>query len=67
MEERTQYLLNPTANHATMDAGPPDIIVVSRSELESEHNHLLARLHQVRRLLNYPVLMTGKQMRKRHE
>lgn len=43
------------------------MIQVSRAELEYEHNHLLARLHQLRKLLGYPVLMTGKQIRKQHE
>ena len=66
-EYTTQALLIPEANRATMDAGPPSVVVVSRTELESEHNLLLARIHQLRRLLGYPVLMTGKQARKQHE
>lgn len=39
-------------------------IVVSRIELEKEHSNLLERLHQLRRLLNYPPLMTGKAKRR---
>jgi len=35
-------------------------IIVLRSELEKEHSNLLERLHQLRRLLGYPALMTGK-------
>lgn len=38
-------------------------VQVSRAELEHEHLHLLARLHQLRRLLGYPPLLTGKKLR----
>lgn len=38
-------------------------VLVDRSELEQEHTNLLARLHQLRRLLGYPQLMTGKMRR----
>ncbi len=37
--------------------------VVDRSELENEHRNLLQRIHQLRRLLGYPPLMTGKKQR----
>lgn len=67
VQYRTATPLQSGNNNAIMDAEPPDIIQVSRAELEHEHNHLLARLHQLRRLLDYPPLITGKQMRKQHE
>ncbi len=38
-------------------------VLVERRELEQEHTSLLARLHQLRRLLGYPPLMTGKMRR----
>lgn len=44
---------------------PQAHIVVSRNELEKEHSNLLERLHQLRRLLNYPPLMTGKAQRQK--
>lgn len=37
--------------------------VVDRSELEEEHRNLLQRIHQLRRLLGYPPIMTGKKRR----
>lgn len=37
--------------------------MVDRDELEKEHRNLLERLHQLRRLLGYPPLMTGKKQR----
>lgn len=40
-----------------------DYIMISRKDLETEHRQLLSRLHQIRRLLGYPSLMTGKQQR----
>ena len=67
MNEVGQTILKPCANHATMDAGPPDAIMVSRHELEGEHNQLIARVQQLRRLLGFPPLPTGKQQRRRHE
>lgn len=38
--------------------------MVDRVELEKEHSNLLERLHQLRRLLGYPPLMTGKVKRR---
>lgn len=38
-------------------------ILVNRDELEKEHSNLLERIHQLRRLLGYPALMTGKKRR----
>ena len=40
-----------------------DMIVVRRSDLETEHRQLLSRLQQLRRLLGYDPLPTGKQQR----
>lgn len=42
-------------------------VTVDRCELEEEHRNLLQRLHQLRRLLGYPPLMTGKAKRREHE
>lgn len=58
------YLLQPDINAATMDAEPPDIIQVSRKELEQEHVHLMARVQQLRRLLGFPPLPTGRELRR---
>ncbi len=41
--------------------------MVDRCELEKEHSNLLERLHQLRRLLGYPPLMTGKAKRREQE
>jgi hypothetical protein len=38
--------------------------LVDRVELEKEHSNLLERLHQLRRLLGYPPLLTGKVKRR---
>ena len=37
--------------------------MVDRCELEKEHSNLLERLHQLRRLLGYPPIITGKKRR----
>ena len=37
--------------------------MVDRCELEEEHLILLRRLHQLRRILGYPPIMTGKKRR----
>ena len=41
--------------------------VVDRVELEKEHSNLIERLHQLRRLLGYPPLTTGKVERRERE
>jgi hypothetical protein len=38
-------------------------VLVSRSQLEEEHMVLLRRVHQLRELLGYPPLPTGKKRR----
>lgn len=67
MEERVTYLLQPDIKSDTLDVGPPSIIQVSRSELEQEHIHLMARIQQLRRLLGFPPLPTGSQLRRQRE
>ncbi len=68
MEERVRYcadsLLQEVDNNAMMDAGPPETIQVSRSELEQERRHLLGRLQWLNRKLGYPPLLTGKEQRR---
>lgn len=57
-------LLKPIDKYATIkQEQQTERFLVDRSELEYEHNHLLARLHQLRRLLGYPPVMTGKKLR----
>lgn len=51
----------------TINIRPPDTVLVSRRELEQEHNHLMARVQQLRRILGYPPLPTGSQRRRQHE
>jgi len=41
--------------------------LVDRNELEEEHRNLLQRIHQLRRLLGYPPIMTGKKRREHSE
>ena len=67
MERRIPYLLQSYGESDIMDAEPPDIIQVSRKELEQEHIHLMARIQQLRRLLGFPPLPTGSQQRKQNE
>ena len=64
---KEQNLLQTLCNPDTMDAGPPDVVLVSRKELEQEHIHLMARLQQLRRLLGFAPLPTGSQRRRQHE
>lgn len=61
-EVTVQYLLQSTRNSATMEAAAADTVEVSRADLDKEHSLLLARIHQIRRLLGYPPLMTGKEI-----
>lgn len=65
-EQRAAYanLLQSPCKPDTLDTGPPGEILVSRKELEQEHTHLLGRLQQLRRLLGYQPLPTGKQLRR---
>lgn len=63
------HLLKNARDPATMDAAIPvhEVIQVSRKELEQEHIHLMARIQQLRRLLGFPPLATGSQLRRQHE
>lgn len=65
-EARAAYPLKLDDNCAMLNGEPPEMIQVSRADLEHEHLHLLARLHQLRRLLGYPPLLTGKHLRQAH-
>lgn len=40
-----------------------EYIVVQRAYLEKEHRLLIARLHELREVLGYPPLKTGKKQR----
>jgi hypothetical protein len=55
VNEGQHRLLQSHENH--------DMIVVSRNDLETEHRQLLSRIQQLRRLLGYDPLPTGKQQR----
>lgn len=57
-----QKLLQNPNNSATIQADDTDTVQVSRADLEKEHSLLLARIHQLRRLLKYPPLLTGKEL-----
>lgn len=61
MQENKQTLLHSTCKPATMAT---ETVIVSRAELEMEHTHLLGRIQQLRRLLGYQPLPTGKQVRR---
>lgn len=57
-------LLKPIDKYATIKQEQQSArILVDRRELELEHSNLLERLHQLRRLLGFPPLMTGKKRR----
>lgn len=72
VEERAKYrttidtLLQRDTEYAKINDKPPETIQVSRRELEQEHTHLLGRLQQLRRLLGYQPLPTGKQLRREY-
>lgn len=55
-------LLQKESKCATLENKPLQVIV-PRDDLEREHRNLMERLHQLRRLLGYPPLPTGKQIR----
>lgn len=57
-------LLKSVDIHATMvEERRQERFMVDRCELEEEHRNLLQRIHQLRRILGYPPLMTGKKQR----
>lgn len=62
-ETGVNYLVQTEQKHDTMGARPP-VIQVARTELEQEHMYLLGRVQQLRRLLGYQPLPTGKQVRR---
>lgn len=63
MEERVEYrVLQSLDKPAMIEQETPDVIPVKRADLEKEHSNLIARIHQLRRLLGYPPLPTGKQI-----
>lgn len=66
-EQVAHNLLQTLCKHDTIDLAKQGVIVLNRKDLEEEHNVLLARVHQLRRILDYPTLMTGKQQRRAHE
>ncbi len=55
-------LLKSVDMYDTIERQAPHVLV-ERCDLEKEHKNLLERLHQLRRLLGYPPLMTGKMRR----
>lgn len=57
-----QKLLQNQNISATIQAEDTDTVQVSRADLEKEHSLLLARIHQLRKLLKYPPLLTGKEL-----
>lgn len=63
-ETAVTYLLQSSDKNATLDHSSPDMIQVSRAELEQERRHLLGRLQQLHRILGYPPLMTGREERR---
>lgn len=66
-ESPVAYLLKSEANSVNILDKPPDTILVSRKELEQEHIHLMARIQQLRKLLGFPPLPTGSQLRRQRE
>jgi hypothetical protein len=62
-EEKTPY--TAIDNACTIRDAP--YVNVPRAELEQEHTHLMGRLQQLRRLLGYTPLPTGKQLRREQQ
>lgn len=60
-------VLKSETNHATIPARPAaqedTHVLVERRELEHEHMLLIKRLHQLRKILGYSPIVTGKQQR----
>lgn len=65
-QQKRQNSLQSANECAKIDLQATDTISVSRAELDKEHSLLIARLHQLRRLLGYPPLPTGKEARRAH-
>lgn len=63
METPVQYLALAIDNYVTIDDADT-YVKIARCELELEHTHLLGRIQQLRRLLGYTPLPTGKQLRR---
>lgn len=53
--------LNQTDKRGTLSE--EEYVLVPRKELLLEHDTLMARLHQLRRQLKFPPLLTGHQQR----
>lgn len=66
-EQTLCNLFTSGANHANMEQAQADTICISRSELDREHSNLIARVQQLRRLLGYPPLPTGKEARRQRQ
>lgn len=64
MEEKTPYKIQSFTPLQSCGIIEEDYVKVSLAELEREHSLLIARIHQLRRLLGYPPLLTGKEQRR---
>lgn len=61
-------VLNSVTKSATMSSVDAEstYVLVERKELQHEHMVLLRRIHQIRKLLGYAPLPTGKIQRAMH-
>jgi len=59
----TNQPLNQSEKCATVEKQQEDHVLVPKKDLLVEHDMLIARVHQLRRLLGYPQLLTGHQRR----
>lgn len=64
---QTTLLKNGNIRATMVEERRQERFMVDRNELEEEHRNLLQRLHQLRRLLGYPPIMTGKKRREHSE
>lgn len=52
-----------TIGGSTAPTSQPDMILISRADLEKEHRQLLSRVQWIRQMLGYPELQTGHKRR----
>jgi hypothetical protein len=56
--------LQPPGNCDNLEGKQPEYVMVPRRELEHEHMTLLRRVQQIRAILGWKPLPTGKQTRR---
>lgn len=65
-EQALHKVFTTDANHASIEH-EQDGIWISRAELVKQHDLCVAEANRLRRLLNFPPLLTGKELRRLHK